>query len=100
MNFECTMKKGKSVERWFGTITKIQNWGSHYEINILSRSSIMVLFGETSRGYYACMPDFKAGCHLVNFRDLFWNTEALTEVLRKVDGITVATALYTLEKHL
>ncbi len=42
------------------------------------------------------MPDFGAGCHLVNPRDLFWNTEKLVSVLGKVDGITVATALNAL----
>lgn len=40
------------------------------------------------------MPDFGAGCHLVNLKDKFWNTEKLTEVLGKVDGITVTEALF------
>ena len=39
------------------------------------------------------MPDFNAGCHLTDFQDIFWNTERLTKVIGKVDGITVATAL-------
>lgn len=56
----------------------------------------MVLFGETSRGGFACMPDFGAGCHLTDLKDKFWNTEKLTQVLGKVDGITVATALCAL----
>lgn len=42
------------------------------------------------------MPDFGAGCHLASLKDKFWNTEKLTEVLGKVDGITVASALYAL----
>ena len=40
--------------------------------------------------------DFGAGCHLVDLKDKFWNTEKLVEVLGTADGITVATALYAL----
>jgi len=42
------------------------------------------------------MPDFGAGCHLVDLKDRFWNTEKLSDVLGEVDGITVAEALYAL----
>ena len=60
---------------------------------IESRSGIMVVAGKTTRGLFACMPDFEVGCHLVNLEDTFWNTEKLTEILGKVDGITVSSAL-------
>ena len=39
------------------------------------------------------MPDYNAGCHIVNFLDEFWNREKLVSVLGKVDGITVASAV-------
>lgn len=94
MVFECVNKTSKRKEKWSGKITYIKNYGSHFEIFIQSRSSILVLFGKTSRGFFASMPDFNAGCHLVNPCDIFWNTESLSRVLGKVDGITVATALY------
>jgi hypothetical protein len=42
------------------------------------------------------MPDFNAGCHLANPKDIFWNTEKLVRVLGKIDGITVAYALNAL----
>jgi len=84
------------VERWKGTIHRLINYGSHFEIRIDSRSGIMVLFGKTSQGGFACMPDYNTGCHLSDFKDKFWNTEKLTAVLGKVDGITVAEALYAL----
>jgi hypothetical protein len=94
MLFECVRGTCNLKEKWLGKIAYLKNYGSHFEIQIQSRSSLMVLFGETSRGYFASIPDFHAGCHLVNPRDIFWNTESLTRVLGKVDGITVATALY------
>ncbi|MDQ2088199.1 hypothetical protein RBH29_17385 [Herbivorax sp. ANBcel31] len=89
----------KSKEVWNGEIARINNYGSHYEMLIKSRSSIMLMFGKTSRGGFACAPDFNAGCHLVDFKDLFWNSEKLVSVLGKVDGITAATALYRLYKE-
>lgn len=96
MIFECVKKSGKRTERWTGLISVFKNYGSHYEIRIESRSGILVLFGVTSSGGFACMPDFEVGCHLVNLKDKFWNTEKLTKVLGQVDGITVASALYAI----
>lgn len=96
MIFECVNKTKSRSEKWAGRITGFKSYGNHYEIRIESRSGILVLFGKTTQGAFACMPDFGAGCHLVNPRDLFWNTEQLVRVLGKVDGITVASALNSL----
>jgi len=96
ISFDCKMKTDDKTELWKGVIPGVLNHGSHFEIRIESRSGIMVVFGKTSRGGFACMPDFGAGCHLVDLKDTFWNTEQLTAVLGEVDGITVAQALYAL----
>lgn len=100
MLFECVKQSGKHKEKWLGSVTYLRNYGSHFELQIESRSSLMVLFGKTSRGFFASIPDFGSGCHLVDLDDIFWNTESLSRVLGKVDGITVATALYTLADKL
>jgi hypothetical protein len=81
-------------ESWNGKISNHIKHGNYYEIMIDSRSSIMVLFGKTSRGGFACMPDFGVGCHLITLNDRFWNAEKLVEVLGRTDGITVESALY------
>jgi len=77
-----------------------QDYGSHCEFWIISRSSIMVTFGQTSQGYFACMPDFRVGCHLCHLNDVFWNAEKLSALLGSVDGVTVASALRYLQKEL
>jgi hypothetical protein len=89
-------KTGRKEEHWDGIVPGVIKYGSHYEIRIESRSGIMVIFGKTSRGGFACVPDFGAGCHLVDLKDRFWNTEQLSGVLGEVDGITVAEALFAL----
>lgn len=94
--FICKHKE----KSWISAISTFKNHGTHYEFLIKSRSSIMVVFGKTSRGYFACMPDFDVGCHLANLNDVFWNTERLTKVLGVVDGVTVASALLFLFKEL
>ena len=96
MNFECINQTETESEKWEGVIKKCVKYDGYFEIMIESRSSLMVLFGKTSRGGFACIPDFGAGCHLVDLKDKFWNTEKLVEVLGTADGITVATALYAL----
>lgn len=93
MTFNCTRKTADGIEKWSGLIVNVINHGSHYEMRIESRSGIVVIFGETRSGYFACVPDFDAGCYLVHPSDLFWNTEQLTRVLGEVDGITVACAI-------
>jgi len=94
--FICKYKN----EHWNGYIAMFYNYGTHFEFRINSRSGIMVLFGKTSRGYFACMPDFNCGCHLVNLKDTFWNTERLIEVMGIADGVTVASALFFLADRL
>lgn len=96
ISFKCKRKTADGIERWEGIIPRITNHGSHFEFRIESRSGIMTIFGKTSRGGFACMPDFGVGCHIVDLKDKFWNTEKLTAVLGEVDGITVAEALYAL----
>lgn len=96
MFFECMDHGKKRNEKWIGKITNFKNYGSYYEFQIESRSKILVIYGKTTNGAFACMPDFGAGCHLVNPEDEFWNTEQLTRTLGKVDGVTVATALKAL----
>jgi len=88
------------IESWDGIIPRFENYGSHFEIRIESRSGIMVLFGETTQGCFACMPDHDVGCHLSDLKDRFWNAEQLTAVLGEVDGITVAEAIYALADRL
>ncbi|MBK5201615.1 MAG: hypothetical protein JJE21_08840 [Spirochaetaceae bacterium] len=93
MIFECVNQTKKKKETWTGRITSMINYGSHFEIKIESRSGILVLLGKTTLGNFACMPDFGAGCHLAKLKDKFYSTEKLSNVLGKIDGITVACAL-------
>lgn len=93
MRFDCTRETADGTEKWSGLIVNLTGYGSYYEMRIESRSGIMVIFGETRLGYFACIPDWNAGCHLAHPSDLFWNIEQLTRVLGEVDGITVAYAL-------
>lgn len=96
MKFKCKLGK----EEWNGTICNLAQQNNVYEFWIQSRSSIMVIFGSTSRGGFACFPDFQVGCHLTSLKDKFWNTEQLIGILGKVDGLTVATALFKLSEKI
>ena len=94
MEFVCHNKIKNRSESWKGRVTSLNSSNGSYELRIESRSSIHVIVGKIKQGGFACMPDFGAGCHLINLRDIFWNREKLVKVLGKVDGITVAAALY------
>lgn len=101
MEFECFMETEDGMETWRGLIVNLLNHGSHYEMRIESRSGIIVIFGESRGGYFACVPDWNAGCHLSHPSDLFWNTEQLVYAMgNEVDGITVASALKAIASKL
>ena len=91
-SFFCKSSKRK----WSGQITKVINYGSHYEMRIESLSGITVLFGKTSMGTFACMPDFQAGCHLAELNNEFYSKEKLMGVINPIDAITIAKALNAL----
>ena len=95
MTFKCIYEN----QKWTGNIIKEHNYGSHFEIRIESRSSITILFGKTSMGNFACLPDYGAGCHLAEFDNEFYNTQKLSNVINTVDGITVAKGLKTFIKR-
>lgn len=96
MKFKCKSEE----DEWEGTICNLAQQNNVHEFWIKSRSSIMVVFGTTSRGGFACFPDFRVGCHLVDLKDKFWNTEQLVEILGKVDGLTVYAALCEVAKRI
>ena len=100
IKFECTMKTGKKTEKWPGEITNLTKFGSHYELNIESRSGFIVVIGKTNYGNFACIPDYDVGCHLSNLNDLFWNSERLRAIMNKIDAITVAHALQAVAEHI
>jgi hypothetical protein len=91
MTFKCCYDN----QNWSGEIVKVCDYGSHYEIRIESRSGITVLFGQTSMGNFACMPDFNSGCHLAEFNNEYFNKEKLSYAINPIDGITVTKGLKT-----
>jgi hypothetical protein len=99
MIFSCFYHwEGGERESWTGKIDYIHNYGGHYEIFILSRSSIRVFIGKSSRGIFACMPDFHASCHLSSPNDVFYNKEKLIYAMdNAIDGATIAYALEKLK---
>lgn len=92
--FKCS--NGKN-EKWIGRIVSFNKHENLYEMVIESRSRILVIFGKTIHGRFACMPDFGVGCHLVDLKDEFWNTEMLIRELGVADGVTVASAFHVLK---
>ena len=102
IQFHCSYRwDDGSKDVWKGTVNQIIPFGSHYEVFILSRSSLRVLIGKSSSGLFACLPDFSVGCHLSSLNDAFYNNEKLIHALgNAVDSTTVACALKALASTL
>ena len=101
LDFTCnhTWEDG-SVETWRGKIVSVKNYGQYCEINIVSRSSLHLIFGKYSQGLFVCSP-FYGGTYLSShLGDIYYNTERLSKVFDNVvDGITAAKALATIAQQ-
>jgi hypothetical protein len=100
LSFNCLRKWSNGrKETWTGRIVKFKIHVNFIEFLIMSRSSLYVICGKGERGYWACVPDYFAGCDLsMRLNDTFYNTEKLFVATKnKVDAITIAEALKTLD---
>lgn len=96
LNFYCSHRwDDGEVDEWSGTITQIKKSSNLVELKIRSRSSLYVICGKGERGYWACVPDYFAGCDLSSrLGDSLYNTEKLYSATDNfVDSITIASAL-------
>jgi hypothetical protein len=98
IRFRCWYQGDEAEDDdWEGYIQEIKFFESHYEILIISRSSIRIIIGKSSLGNFICIPDFQAGCKLSRLKDTFFNSEQLIYAMESpVDGTTVACALNAL----
>jgi hypothetical protein len=99
IEIHCHEKFGRRFVRWGGTITRLINHGSHYEIYVSSRSGFTLLVGQYTNGGFISIPVFNVGADLADFGDYFWNNERLASIMNRVDAATVAQALRTLRSH-
>lgn len=99
MEYQCTLIRGKRKEHWQGEIRLIDDSGTCYEAEITGRGTYFhVIVGKHCYGNYICIPNHDVGSGLSGFQDLFWNTERLSGLLKKVDAVTVAHGLCHLEE--
>jgi hypothetical protein len=100
ISFRCSFQWDEDeCDDWDGFITQITCLGDHYEVSIVSRSTLRVIIGRYSAGLFACIPEYQAACNLSTLDDTFYNSEKLIRAMESpVDGTTVACALRTLSK--
>lgn len=98
MEYQCILTRGKRKDRWSGEIRLICHSDNCYEAEITGRGTYFhIIAGEHRHGNFICIPNHDVGSELSDFQDLFWNTERLSRLLKKVDAVTVANGLCHLE---
>lgn len=61
-----------------GTIRPIRLHGEPYEAFVDAEGySFHILFGSQCNGNFLCIPDWRTGCELSYFNDVFWNLESI-----------------------
>lgn len=99
MTYQCTLVRGNRKERWQGEIRLIHYSDACCEAEITGRGTYFhVIVGRHRYGNYICIPNHDIGSELSEFRDLFWNSERLSGLMRKVDAATVSHGLCHLEE--
>jgi hypothetical protein len=96
MIFSCEYGECGLSESWDGYITKLLKLGSNYEMRIVSRSNITVIFGRGYCGYFICVPDGMASCQVAYLNQTKYITEKLISIIGEIDAATVAYALKTI----
>jgi hypothetical protein len=99
MEYTCTLTRGKRKERWTCEIRLLKDESDYYEVEIIGRGTYFhVIVGRHLFGNFVCIPNHDVGSELSHYSDLFWNTERLSDRLKKVDATTVATGLSHLKE--
>lgn len=99
MEYICKMKEGNRLTCWTGEIQILSCRSGQCEAEINGRGTYFhIIAGRHKYGNYLCVPNHDVGCELSRFGDLFWNTERLSEHMRKVDAITLATGIAEIPK--
>ena len=94
MEYQCILSRGNRKEKWTGSIRLISHFGAVYEAEVTGRGTYFHLIaGKHLYGNYLCIPNHDVGSELSAYSDVFWNTERLSRLMRKVDAVTVACAL-------
>lgn len=99
MIFNCYLNSGKSKTTWQGELSLLSRDRNTYELEIRGRGTYFhAIVGIHKYGNFLCILNHDIGCELASYNDIFWNTERLRHQLKKVDAVTVASALCHLDK--
>ena len=98
MKYKCkhTLESGKEL-CWDSDLSFIDQHGSYIEFELSGKGSYFhAIIGPQENGHFICIPNWKVGCELGNYEDLFWNLEQLYQQLTPIDSVTVANGIYHL----
>jgi len=100
MLYKCTPGScNKGEDSWTASVDVIDSYGPFMEVCFCGRgSSLHAIIGPQESGHFICIPAYNAGCELAEYDDVFWNTERLSSVIGRVDALTIAQGLYTLDE--
>lgn len=99
MEYTCIYQSGNRKETWPGEIQLLHQDSRSFEVEINGRGTYFhAIIGRHRYGNYICIPNHDAGCELSEHSDIFWNRERLSQHLKKVDAVTVASALTHLKE--
>ena len=94
MEYSCFFRDGSRIETWTGEIILLRWRPGWYEAEINGRGTYFhILAGRHKYGNYLCIPNHDVGCELSDFSDIFWNEGRISNLMRKVDAVTVAAGL-------
>lgn len=57
-----------------------------------------VIVGKYRYGNYICITNHDIGCEFLDYSDIFWNCERLSQHFKKVDAVTIAHGLVHLKE--
>ena len=96
MKIKCYDKKAESrnENEWIISIEIQRKTQTGFEAKILDDAWMYYIIAEKFQyGYYLCIPNWNIGVELSSYKDVFWNLENLSRVMKRRGAFSIISAI-------
>lgn len=96
MKLKCYDKKAesKNENEWIISIEIQKRTQTGFEAKIIDDLWMYYIIAEKfQHGHYLCIPNWNIGVELSSYKDLFWNLESLSKVMKRRSAFSIIYAI-------
>lgn len=96
MKLKCHDRKAGSRDEneWIISVEIQRRTHTGFEARIIDGAWMYyIVAGKFQYGYYLCIPGWNIGVELSTYKDVFWNLESLSKVMKRRGAISIISAI-------